>query len=140
MGDLHDFRLRHNKFVENLQSYIESTIDDNQDLLNLNREQLKDDHTGVDDKPIKPSYSKGYAAFKGFKTPDIFLTGETQRTLTIEANKDQYFINGHTEQVPKLIEWYGELFGIGKKRQGRAKQITTALLAKQYKEAVYKNS
>ena len=52
----------------------------------------------------------------------------------------RYFINGHTEQVPKLIEWYGELFGIGKKRQPRAKQITTAALAKQYKEAVYKNS
>ena len=80
MGEFHDFRLRLNNFVEHLDSLVEDIINDNQELLDLNRHQLKEEHSTTKDEKISPEYSKSYAEFKGFKTPDIFATGKTQET------------------------------------------------------------
>lgn len=136
---VHELRIKSNRFVENIDSYIESVIDDNQELLDLNREQLKDEHKTTKDQPIRPKYSKGYAALKGFDTPDIYLTGELQKTMIIEATKDrQFYVRPTVEYGFKIIEQYGEeIFGIAKSKLTRAKQITTALLSKIYKQSVF---
>lgn len=137
MGRIHDIRLRSDRFIEQIDSYIETVIDDNQDLLNLNREQLKEEHSTKKGQPIRPRYSKWYAEFKGFETPDLYLTGETQETLTIEAKGKQFNIEGHTEQVPKLIDKYGaDIFGIPNARTNEAKNITTKAIADLFKKHV----
>ena len=133
-----ELRQRSNRFTENIDIYIENVIDDNQALIDLNREQLHNEHKTANDQPITPQYSKWYAAIKGFSTPDLYATGETQRTLTIEATRDgQFYIDGHTEQTPELMEKYGEdIFGIARSRRSQAKAITTEAMAKLYKEIV----
>lgn len=138
MGTFHELAQRHGTFVKNLQSYIEGVVDDNQEILNLNRSQLKDEHSLIDDTPIRPQYSKNYAEFKGFKTPDLFLSGDLFRGLTIESKGNKYEIKGHTDYTPKLIKQYGKgIFGIAKSKQPAAKIITTKQLAKEYLKSVF---
>ena len=140
MGQLHELRLRHNEFVANMDSYVESVIDDNEELLNLNRKQLKEEHKTSKDQPISPEYASWYAKMKGFKTPDLYDTGELQRTLTIEAKGNQYDIKGHTDYTGKLIAKYGgEIFGIALSMQSEAKRLTTAAISKIYRRFVFKS-
>ena len=138
MGLVHELRIRSNRFVERIDSYVAEVIDDNEKLLNLNRQQLKEEHKTSKDQPIRPVYARWYAELKGFDTPDLYATGETQKTLTIEATKSgQFHIDGHTEQVPKLLSKYGEdIFGIPRSRTSEAKEITTQALAELFKEIV----
>lgn len=145
MGAVHEFRLRHNEFTKNLPAYIEGAIDDNEALIDLNRKQLKDEHATTLDQPIQPPYSKGYAKLKGFKTPDLYLTGELFAGLTIRSAevkasplKGNYYIDGHTDYTPKLIGQYTEkIFGIAKSKQAQAQNITTKEIAEAYRSAVY---
>lgn len=138
MGLLHDFATRHHKFVENIDSYIESIIDDNQELLNLNRSQLKDEHKTAKDQFVAPKYTRNYAKFKGFTIPDLYVTGDMFKAMSIEAKGQQFTINSSVDHAPKLVEQYGvDIFGIAKTKQAEAKQITTEELAKQYKEVCY---
>lgn len=138
MGALHDFAVKHHKFVENIDSYIEGIIDDNQELLNLNRSQLKEEHKTAKDQFIAPKYTRNYAKFKGFTIPDLYLTGDMFEAMSIEAKGQQFTINSSVDYAPKLIEQYGaDIFGIAKTKQDQAKQITTDELAKQYREVCY---
>lgn len=139
MGDFHELRVRSNEFVSNLQVYIEEVIDDNPQLLDLNRKQLKDEHKTSKDVAISPPYSPFTAQRKGFKTPDLYDTGETQKTLTIEAKGNQYEIKGHTEWTQSLISRYGaDIFGIATSRLAEARQITTKKLSEIYRKVVFK--
>ena len=140
MGTFHELRLRHNKFVSELPNFIKASIQDNEKpLLDLNREQLKTEHMTKMDKPITPPYSKSYAEAKGFKTPDLFASGDMQASLTLEVNKQSYTIMGHTEYTPKLLKKYGkDIFGIAISKQPKAKEITTKELAEWYKSEVFK--
>lgn len=139
MGAVHELRIRSNKFVSEIQAHIEAIVDDNQYLIDLNQEQLKQEHATTDDKPITPPYSRSYAAKKGFKTPDLYYSGDMFGSMTIEATKDNsYHIKGNTDYTPKLIGQYTEkIFGIAKSKQKRAKSITTKLLSESYKAAVF---
>jgi len=140
MGKLHDFAIRHHNFTKNIDKYVEGIIDDNQDLLNLNREQLKEEHKTAKDKFIVPKYSKNYAKKKGFQTPDLYVTGDMFNAMTIEAKGQQFTINSSVDYAPKLIDQYsGDIFGIAPTKQSKAKQITTEELARQYKKIVYSN-
>jgi hypothetical protein len=134
---VHELRTRSNAFVNNLQSYIDGVVDDNEQLLNLNREQLKEEHKNALDQFISPQYSAAYAAFKGFRTPDLYLTGDMFRAMTIEAQGESYRINSSVDYAEKLKAKYGDdIFGVAKSKQGRAKQITTKMLAELYKTYV----
>jgi hypothetical protein len=138
MGLLHDFAVKHHKFTENIESYVEGIIDDNQALLNLNREQLREEHKTVKDQFIKPKYSLNYAKLKGFTVPDLYVTGDMFNAMTIEAKGEQFEINSGVDYAPKLIDQYSsDIFGIAPTKQKRAKQITTEALTKQYKSACY---
>lgn len=137
---VHELRINSNKFVENLDSYVESVIDDNEELLNLNRKQLKEEHKTKKDQPISPEYVAWYARLKGFRTPDLFVTGELYRSMTIEAKGNQYDIKGHTDYTKKLIDKYtGDIFGIAISMQSQAKKLTTEALSKLYRRFVFKS-
>ena len=138
MGKLHDFATRHHKFTESIEGRLVNIVDGNQDLLNLNREQLKDEHKTSKDVPISPKYSYLYAKKKGFNTPDLFVSGDMFKSMTIEATEKDYTIMGETDYTTKLIEQYGgEIFGIAKTKQKTAKRITTKELTNQYKSECY---
>lgn len=140
MGALHDFRLRHNQFTQNIDGYVSGIIDDNQDLLNLNREQLKEEHKTAKDQFITPKYSRNYAIKKGFTTPDLYVTGLMFNEMSIETKGQQFTINSGVDYAPGLVEKYGsDIFGIAISKQPKAKQITTKELAAQYKKVCYKN-
>jgi len=139
MGQFHELRLRHNRFVEQLDITVQDVINDNQELLDLNRKQLKVEHKTVQDAPIRPEYSPWYARLKGFKTPDLYATGETHKTLQIEATGTAYHIKGTTDQSPDLEKKYGEVFGIAKSMLNDAKSITTAAISKIYRNLVFKS-
>jgi hypothetical protein len=138
MGALHDFATRHHKFTENIENYVEGIIDDNQALLDLNREQLKQEHKTAKDQFISPKYSKNYAKLKGFTIPDLYVTGDMFKAMTIEAKAQQFEINSGADYAGKLVDQYGsDIFGIAPTKQKRAKQITTEELSKQYKSLCY---
>jgi hypothetical protein len=138
MGKLHDFTVKHNRFVENIDSYVEGIIDDNQELLNLNREQLKEEHKTAKDAFIVPKYSPGYAKQKGFSTPDLFVTGDMFKSMSIESKGSQFKISSSVDYTEKLVDQYsGDIFGIAPTKQTKAKQITTTELTKQYKSSCY---
>ena len=139
MGQFHELRTRHNRFVEQLGLTIQDVINDNQALLDLNRRQLKEEHKDTFDRLIKPEYSPWYAKIKGFKTPDLYATGETHKTLQIEAKDDQFNIKGTTDQSPALENKYGAVFGIAKSMFSEAKSITTVAIAKIYRNLVFKS-
>jgi len=141
MGTVHELRLRSNRFVDQLDLHVESVINDNQALLDLNREQLRVEHKTKKDQPISPKYSRGYAAFKGFSTPDLYDTGELQRTLRIEAKGKAYNIEGTTDYSNKLVGWYGpDIYGVPISKQPDAKSITSGMLAELYRKFVLKIS
>ena len=138
MGAFHELAVRHNNFVKNIDSYVEGAVDDNNALLDLNREQLNEEHKNKLDQPITPPYSYLTAQIKGFKTPNLYDTGELFDSLTIEAKGKSYFVKGHTDYTPKLLEKYGkDIFGIAKSKQPAAKKITTKELANAYKQSVF---
>jgi len=140
MGKLHDFTVKHNRFTKDIDSYVEGIIDDNQDLLNLNREQLKEEHKTAKDQAIIPKYSKAYAKKKGFSTPDLYVTGDMFKAMSIEAKGQQFTINSSVDYAPKLEDQYSsDIFGIAPSKQPKAKQITTEELGRQYKKIVYSN-
>lgn len=138
MGKVHELRIRSNRFVENINLYIQDVVDDNQQLLDLNREQLKHEHKTKKDQPISPEYSPRTAELKGFRTPDLFDTGEMQRTLTISATNDMnYYIDATVDYGQSLVSRYSEdIFGIAISKQSKAKEITTKLLAAIYRKIV----
>lgn len=139
MGELHELRLRHNKFTDNLDVYIEEVIDDNQALLDLNRKQLKEEHKDVFDYPIEPPYSYLTAQKKGFSTPDLYDTGRMFDEMTIEAKGTAFFINSGVEYARDLKDKYGAgTFGIARSMQSIAKEITTDALGQIYIKLVYK--
>ena len=138
MGHLHDFATKHHTFVQNIDSYIESVIDDNQYLLNLNKEQLKEEHKNAKDQFNSPKYSAGYAQKKGFTITDLYNSGDMFKSMTIEAKSNKFEIKADTDYVPDLMEKYGaDIFGIAPSMQPKAKQITTKELTKQYKASCY---
>ena len=138
MGALHDFAIRHHKFTENIENYVEGIIDDNQALIDLNREQLKEEHKTAKDQFISPKYSRNYAKLKGFTIPDLFVTGDMFKAMTIESKGQLFEINSGVDYAPKLVDQYSsDIFGIAPTKQPKAKQITTDELTKQYKASCY---
>ena len=106
-------------------------------MLNLNRSQLKDEHKTKLDQPITPPYSPSYADWKGFKTPDLFVTGAMFAAMKLRKNQNQYIITSLVEYTKKLTEKYSmDIFGIAISKQSEAYAITTPLLAAQYKAKV----
>ena len=138
MGSLHEFRLRHNQFTQNIDGYVSGIIDDNQDLLNLNREQLLDGKKANGN--AMPKYSNVSVEVYGKPTGPIrlFDTGDFHKSFTIATSGSTFSITG--EDLYGLESRFGsDIYGIAKTKQPKAKQITTKELAAQYKKVCYKN-
>jgi len=139
MTTVSDIRRRSNTFVNSLDIHAVQSIEQNEEaLVQLNRDQLTESKRS-DGATIKPSYSAKYAAFKGFSSPDLMLTGSfyNQMFLIINPSSFDYFISSNDWKTTGLVEKYTEkIFGIGKENQIEAKNMNTITLGKKYRKFV----
>jgi len=81
---------RSSNFIINLDAHIGTAINNSQDvILETNKRQLSESKLSTG-KTITPPYSKGYAAFKGFKNPNLLLTGDFQDATVCEQPAVKY--------------------------------------------------
>jgi len=139
-----ELRKRSNKFVSELDSIIEKAVNYNEDLEQLNKQQLKASKL-ANDQSISPKYSPGYAAWKSMMYPqsfgdgkvNLFLTGDMYNNMEIKAKGREYKIISMLPYVAGLIRKYSDkIFGIAPSNQTKAKEITSNLIAMEYKKRV----
>lgn len=58
--------------------------------------------------PITPDYSFGYAAFKGFSTPNLRLEGDFHKSIFVKADLEGVTIDATDEKKDTLLAKYGE--------------------------------
>ena len=63
-------------------------VKNKEELADLNVSQM-DKGIGGDGKKITPNYSPNYAAFKGFKTPDLKVTGDYHSSINVTNKNDK---------------------------------------------------
>lgn len=101
-------------------------------LVNINRSQMLN-HKRADDKTIFPKYSPSYASFKGFKDPNLKLTGDFQKDMFLETKGNEFYISSKDGKTLKLIMQYSEdIFGIAPSNKPKAQQISVKELSRIY--------
>ena len=122
---------RSSNFVINLDAHIETAVNNSQDIiLETNKRQLSESKLSTG-KTITPPYSKGYAAFKGFKNPNLLLTGDFQDAMFLSVKPKEYLIGSTDWKSLLLIDKYSDfIFGIFYKEIVMAK--TTSEIEKLY--------
>ena len=83
------------------------------ELVKINQGQMLKSKNAKD-QTIKPAYTPKYAAFKGFKNPNLKLKGDFQKDMFLETNERSgtYFMNSFDFKAPFLEARYGEnIFG-----------------------------
>jgi len=135
---------RSNDFVSQLPQIIEKAVSYNEEIENLNKSQLQESilATGA---PISPGYSNMYAEWKSKMYPqsygsgkvNLFLTGDLYNDMDLVVKYPNYLIITTVPYAPKLARKYSDkIFGIAPKNRQRAQEITSRLIAEQYKQMV----
>jgi len=134
-------RKRSNQFRVNLDLHIGNVVDHNEKLLQLNKAQLKSSQTSkgtalINSLTGSATYSPAYAKFKGYRKPDLFLTGKFYKEMDILFNEpNKYLMTSYVPYTKHLITMYGELlFGI--RDRNKAYAITTNDMTILYKSKV----
>jgi hypothetical protein len=87
---------------KNLNSLVAIAGEKNkEELADLNVSQLEKGISG-DGKKMKPDYSKPYAAFKGFKTPNLKVEGTYHESIDMEAKADKWLFYSKNEGSKKV--------------------------------------
>lgn len=74
---------------ENLKVSVAVAAEKNkEELADLNVSQMEKG-IGGDGKKIKPDYSPSYASFKGFKTPDLKVTGDYHSSISVDRKGER---------------------------------------------------
>jgi hypothetical protein len=139
MGRLHDIRLRSNQFCNNINAKIEEAIlfAENQ-VLNLNREQMKERQVDAFDKNL-PEYSSHWKSIKGLTYFNLLDTGSFQNKLFMTVKYPKFLISSKDKKLVKLLNRVGDrMFGIAPTNQPEAKKITLKSFTQLYKSQVLK--
>ena len=141
MGAIHELNMRMQSFVNDLPNQIEQSIlFVEADILNLNREQLKERQVTSLDNPVLPEYSTRWKAIKGLVYPNLYDTGNFQKRFVLNVKYPNYLIKSLDRKNEKLTAKYGEeIFGIAPSNQPKAKAITSNAIGKRLKSIVFKN-
>lgn len=140
MGKLHELRIRSEQFISRLPDMIDESIlfVENQ-LLDLNREQLKDRQVDIFDKDM-PEYSSKWKAIKGLTYYNLFNTGDFQNKLGLTVKYPEYIVKStskHTQTVFGLPKLQGRQFlGISKQNIPEAKRLTSMAFKRKYESFV----
>jgi len=139
MGQIANIRKRSNDFVRSINVHIAMAIESkDEDIVDFNRAQMLQSKRS-DNQTITPRYTPRYAAFKGISNPNLLLTGEFQGEmfLNVNENDESYFIGSFDSKAMILVDRYSDkIFGLNKTHQVLARQLTTAELARTYKNKV----
>jgi hypothetical protein len=96
------------RIAESQQQFAGEIINDNEDrIAGLVEGQMNVGQTG-EGTPIRPAYSPSYAAFKGFQTPDLKLSGDFHKSIYATAERFGAGIGATDEKTESLVERYGE--------------------------------
>jgi len=129
--EISELRKAFNDFVANLPSHVETIVNYNEQLEQLNRDQLQES-TLASGQKISRSYSPSYAAWKSQFYPQSFGSGDVNLLLTGDLYKSTEIIAKYPKEykvmfdVPyalKLAKKYGDFAGIAPKNQPKAQQI-----------------
>lgn len=138
MGRLHEIRLKSDQFVSNIDQRInESILFAEQQILDLNREQMKDRQVDSQDHNL-PEYSSYWKSIKGLTYYNLLDTGSFQNKMFMNVNYPSFVISSKDFKTDQLIKRVGErMFGIAPSNQEKAKQITGKAFAQKYKSFVF---
>lgn len=94
-----------------------------EELADLNVSQMEKG-IGGDGNKIIPDYSPNYAAFKGFKTPDLKVTGDYHSSIEVEIkNKKTLYTSSDagSDKVRWLDDYYDNMqYGIAPQNEQEA--------------------
>jgi len=94
-----------------------------EELADLNVSQMEKG-IGGDGKKIKPDYAPFYADFKGFKTPNLKVTGDYHSSISVERKGEKllFFSDDEgSEKVSFLEDHYrNEQYGISPQNEQKA--------------------
>lgn len=133
--------IRQAKNIKNLRltDIATKAIEDNKnDIIKAQQEQLQEGKRG-DGKKIKPDYSPFTAGKKGFKTPNLFDSGDMYNQMDVIVgipNDSEYSLISDVDYFPKLNEKYDKAFDLYKP-YAKVPSINNEFL-KLYHEAINK--
>lgn len=136
---LHELRLRSDAFIANINQKIEDSIlFAEADVLNLNREQMKERQIDSNDDNL-PEYSPTWKSIKGLKYFNLFDTGDFQKKMKLSVKYPIYAITSSDWKRDKLLKKVGErMFGIAPSNWGKSKRITFKAFFRKYQSEVLK--
>lgn len=140
MATISEIAKRLNDYVSNLDANInEAVVFVEDQILDLNREQMKKRQVDSRDMPITPEYSPGWKIIKNLRNPNLFDTGNFQNSLIINVAYPKYLIKSTDWKNEKLTSKYGDqIFGIAPSNRIKAYAITGKAIAKHLKNRVFK--
>jgi len=112
------------EFVANINFHIAAAVNANaDDMVKLNISQMLNSKLSTG-KVIMPKYSKAYAKRKGFKKPNLKVTGDFQDEMLFTASGQQYEIFSTDEKTGWLVDMYTDkIFGIAPDNQAKAQSM-----------------
>jgi len=126
---------RSNQFVSRLPVHVaQAVLNVETKLVDMNRRQMLASKR-ADGAPITPLYSNPYARRKGFKKPNLYVTGEFQSEMFLHVNENEgtFFISSFDEKMKYLIKMYSlKIFGIAPKDLPQAQKISVDQLRSIY--------
>jgi hypothetical protein len=139
MSEIGNIRIRSNRFVKNLSVFVAQAVENvDDDLVQLNRNQMLKGKLKTD-AAITPKYSNPYAKKKGFKTPNLKVTGEFQRDMFLSVNENNGDVVITSENfVTRFLRnrYTDKIFGIPKSKQQQASALSLHSLAKLWNRLV----
>ncbi len=131
-----------NDFMVNLEDNIQdAVVFVENDLLDLNREQMRLRQVDAKDQAISPPYNPAYKAAFGKRTsnPDLFLSGDFQKNMVLNTNGVLFEIHSLDYKDARLRIKYGEeIFGIAPSNKTKAYSLTNHSIGELLRRRVLK--
>lgn len=135
---LADLARKINDYVENYERNLVQVLAtvDNQ-ILDINRDQLKNDQITALGKPVLPEYSSKWKSIKGLTYPNLLDTGDFHNKFVFNSDGKKAEIHSTDKKDQRLRRKYGdEIHGIAPKNRGRVYAVTSPAIAKDFKSKI----
>lgn len=145
MGRLHEIRLKSDQFIGNINVHIAESIKNvEDDLLKINKSQMlssldSDGSPLVHKETGNKNVTVAYQQKTGKITPNLFLSGDFQKSMFLEVNENDnsFFIDSEDWKNGILTENYGsKIFGIPQDKETRSKELTSRSFKRNYESFV----